>query len=1637
MPRASLNHTFRLIWSETTRAWVAVSEITRAGGKRKSSVLTAITLLSAFTASSAFALDAGALPSGGTVGSGSATIGQSGTTMTITQQSQNVAINWPDFNVGGKATLNFVQPNSSAIAVNRVYGTNGTQILGNLNANGQVWIINPNGVLFGSGAQVNVGGLVASTLGLSDDDFKAGKRTFSGKGGTVVNQGTINANYVALLGEQARNEGVIVARLGTVALGAGNEVTLDFTGDRLIGMQVDKGALKAVAENKGLIEADGGAVLMTAKAKDALIETVVNNTGIIRARTLENHEGRIMLIGDMGRGTTMVGGTLDAGAPDGGNGGFIETSAAHVKVADDAHVTTKAASGNKNGTWLIDPVDFTVAASGGDMTGAAVSNALANGNFIIQSTSGGSGTAGDININDVVSWNANILTLKAQNDINIRAQMNGSGSAGLALEYGQANLAAGNTAAYNINAPVNLASTGSFSTKLGSDGGVIDYTIITSLGAAGSTTGADLQGMNGNWSRNYVLGADIDASATAGWNGGAGFMPVAQVLSSLNPSYFSGRFDGLGHVIDGLTINRPDPGATGTGTGLFGTSKNASFANVGLTHVSILGHQKVGALLGYAEGATVSNSYSTGSVTGINDVGGLVGKDAFPHPEVVLRNVYSTADVTATVPGTGRPVDSGSAGGLIGAGGIIENGYATGTVTGGFFVGGLVGKATFSRVSNSYFAGTLVANGTPYGIGAIIGGTILSGPTNILTNVYWNTDTVGTVIGATGSNVVQTATNVAGLSTAQMRDAANWVGFDFTNTAGGSGWVLTGGDGSLNGSNGTVLPMLASEWSSVVRNAHQLQLMALDKSASYTLANDIDAGATDGSSSAGAHDVWMGSSFASVGGTAAAFTGDFDGLGHKIDGLTIDRPGTDDVGLFGAIADSKLANVGLTNVAITGKTNVGGLVGVGSNSIIDNAYVEGGTVSGDTLTQLTYVGGLAGGFSGTIDNSHATVDVSGYGLVGGLVGQLGGLTTLHDIFASYLTNSYATGKVTATGGAGGGLAGQTQGYLYNVYATGDVTGGDDSGGAYLGGLIGMMNAPEVNDTSYNFGLFGAYATGNVTSTALNAADNRGAYVGGLVGRALCACGVNSVFATGNVTGSFNVGGLFGEVSGLSDIAPLIITNAYAKDGTVTGAYAVGGLIGQVKESVWLFNVWTANGTLTTTNAGTRPGGLIGRAVFGSGLNGFDFEIGGVWNKETSGAQYTWGEDNSRIDVPNSTGGAATTAQMMQRTAYDDTNNFYMDGPFWGGVAILTDDLATTAYDPAGNPSINGFRLYEGESYPLLRFFLKSADVTVSGTKAYDGTTTVAPSDVTYSVAGITPQGSLQLSGANAGSYDTFTGIYSTGQFGYDYLYNGSSSYTVTPKALTINGSTASGKTYDGTTVAGINAGTLSGLVGSETLGVTATGAFDSANAGTRSADASYTLADGGNGGLASNYTLADTMGLAATIDKATLTVTGGFNAADKAYDGNAEANIVSNSLGLNGILGSDTVTADWLAAFSGPLPGTDKTVTLGRTVLGGSDGGNYAIDFAGAPTAFASITGEVPVAPQAPQAPVVDIPKPLDDPYYAGAVASANAGNGKSAGDSADRVSVAATTIDPSTLANFTVRDCGMNLPADLKGGCR
>src|SRR5580692_3313195 len=255
-------------------------------------------------------------PLSAAVTTGSASIAASSNKTTIDQKSEDVVIDWSSFNIGSGQTAQFLQPNAQAIAVNRIGGNSASQILGTLDANGRVVLINGNGMLFGKGSQVNVGSLIATTTDGSDSDVLSGKFAQAGKqNASVINNGAITAasgGVVALVAPNVTNTGTVNAKLGTVALGAANKFTVDFTGDGLVSFaaQGDVNA-RASAINSGLLS--GANVSMTAHAANG----IVNMSGIVTAQGVHDVGGIIVLDGGQG-GSINIGGKLDASGAKGG-----------------------------------------------------------------------------------------------------------------------------------------------------------------------------------------------------------------------------------------------------------------------------------------------------------------------------------------------------------------------------------------------------------------------------------------------------------------------------------------------------------------------------------------------------------------------------------------------------------------------------------------------------------------------------------------------------------------------------------------------------------------------------------------------------------------------------------------------------------------------------------------------------------------------------------------------------------------------------------------------------------------------------------------------------------------------------------------------------------------------------------------------------------------------------------------------------------------------------------------------------------------------------------------------------------------------------------------------------------------------
>ena len=374
-----MNHAYRLKRCGPNQQLQAVPETARSTGKGSrtgkalvqavTATLASVALggITTLTHSQQAPPAANQLPQGGVVTRGSASIdvNAANARMTVNQTSPRAVIDWASFNVGSQAQVQFNQPGRDAVVLNHILGNNASQIYGQITANGQVFLSNPNGVYFSPTAQVHVGGLVATTGRAHPDAFMAGSAVFhrDGSTGSVVNEGRLKSalgGYIALLAPEVRNQGLIVAQAGTVAMASGETVTLNFhrSGTGLAGITTTPQAIAAVVENRSAVLAEGGQIILSAHALATLQGSVVKNSGHLNATSLVERGGKIVLMADrieltgtsqleangpQGGGTVLVGGDwqgsgdmrqatqvtmeagarIDASATDQGDGGKV------------------------------------------------------------------------------------------------------------------------------------------------------------------------------------------------------------------------------------------------------------------------------------------------------------------------------------------------------------------------------------------------------------------------------------------------------------------------------------------------------------------------------------------------------------------------------------------------------------------------------------------------------------------------------------------------------------------------------------------------------------------------------------------------------------------------------------------------------------------------------------------------------------------------------------------------------------------------------------------------------------------------------------------------------------------------------------------------------------------------------------------------------------------------------------------------------------------------------------------------------------------------------------------------------------------------------------------------------------------
>jgi filamentous hemagglutinin family protein len=732
-----------------------------------------------------------AVPEGGQVAAGSASISQAGSQTTINQTSQNAVINWHGFDTAAHESVQFNQPNANSIALNKINSGTPTNFNGSLAANGQVWILNPSGVLFGSSSKIDVAGLLVTTHNITDSNFMSGNYVFTFdpnlSNSKIINNGLISVSdsgIVALVAPGVENNGIIQANLGKVYLSSGAAFVLDMYGDSLINFGSSPAVQNGYVSNSGNITANGGKVYMTANSAAGVLDNVISMSGTIEATTASTGQNGSIILNGGHAGTVKVSGKLDASNHvNSSGGGTIETSGYNLDLNTATIVL------GKGGTWTLDPPDIYTSTwnNVNVVEGNLISYQLDQGTNVTLSTGVSGSGNGDIFVDSPITWNTSaVLMLGAYRDINISQPITASNNGGF---IARADLSANGTGTVNFSGSGSITVNGatgyaklfynpsSYSTPT-------DYSAVL-LGSAPIKAGymminsvADLQSAAAGFTNiaadSYSLNTDIDGSV---------------FTSTIFPGSFNGNFDGhdyatgLNHIIYNLNMTFGVIFQAALGKDNFGYVEDLGLTtclladcSTGSGSNSLTGTNGVSGFFDQNFG-TVSHVFFDGVIVADVNIGAIVGRLASTG---VVQYSYSLGTYTAL------SNFSAYSGGLVGSvfGGTIIDSYNGASLTGNLFNGGISGTTSGggSTFTNVYSTGTITAGGGGQSASIVYNniGTPLLG-----SGIYWDTTTSGPVVGAYGFGAGGPADTP--LTDAQMKVAGNFPTFDFVNV-----WFITG-----------------------------------------------------------------------------------------------------------------------------------------------------------------------------------------------------------------------------------------------------------------------------------------------------------------------------------------------------------------------------------------------------------------------------------------------------------------------------------------------------------------------------------------------------------------------------------------------------------------------------------------------------------------------------------------------------------------------------------------------------------------------------------------------------------------------------------------------------------------------------
>ncbi|ASM99543.1 filamentous hemagglutinin N-terminal domain-containing protein [Xanthomonas citri] len=718
------------------------------------------------------------LPTGGSIVGGTGTINAaSGTTRVVDQTSSRMALTWSAFDIGSAATMTFNQPTTTSVVLNLVQGGNPTQIFGNLTANGQVFLLNSNGVLLGSTANINVGGLVVSTLGTSVSQFMNGNYVFDAGGNTVAlvsNSGTINAaaGSATLIGGRVANSGTITATAGNITLAGADAATLTFESGGF-GVLIDKPLQLSLAteavDNSGTLSAPGGAIQLQARAAQGIFDRLINNSGTIRASSLSTGpDGSVSLIAS-GAGSFDVagGGSIDAGTgaitlstgrgvqqtgiyTAGSLGGFIGGSATFSGANKIGSLGNLDVGGNLSLT-------NTVALSqSGSLAVTGTSQFLQSGSAL--SLTNGGNTFGGL-----LSASGNGIAVNAAGNLSI-GTLNLDSNSALSLSASGA-LTLPTTAINTGSANLTLASGGGLTTRAALAGTNVDLTGRGGIALAHDVTATGTLKLTATNAAITQTAGSVAATGTSTINAGTGAITLdgasndfqgAVALTGGNTRISDSGALTLGAVnSNDLTATRN--GALNLGSGrvggaLLATSNNGAITQSGTDGLTIVG--------------TSDLTAGTGAIT-LNNSGNTFGDLVSATGRGISLNAAGTLSIGTLSLGNNSALSLRATGALTLPAAAINTGSANLTLSSG---GSLTTRAALAG-TNVDLTGTA---------GMTLGHDVTASGTLALT-------TTDSAITQTGGSVTATGTSTvsAGTGVIELDEATN----DFQGVV-----TLTGGD---------------------------------------------------------------------------------------------------------------------------------------------------------------------------------------------------------------------------------------------------------------------------------------------------------------------------------------------------------------------------------------------------------------------------------------------------------------------------------------------------------------------------------------------------------------------------------------------------------------------------------------------------------------------------------------------------------------------------------------------------------------------------------------------------------------------------------------------------------------------------